>query len=171
METHEAVELAFVVIAALALVTQTIILLAIFQGITKAAQSLKVEIEGIRSSVMPVVHKTRDLVDRLSPKVEQTVTEVGDLVHGLRVHAEELEASLTEILERVRKETGRVDAMFSNTLDALDRAGTYVTQTVSKPVRQLSGLLAGIKAIVESLNASAPSHREPIIHDDKDMFV
>jgi len=171
METHEAVELAFVVIAALALVTQTIILLAIFQGITKAAQSLKVEIEGIRSSVMPVVHKTRDLVDRLSPKVEQTVTEVGDLVHGLRVHAEELEASLTEILERVRKETGRVDTMFSNTLDALDRAGTYVTQTVSKPVRQLSGLLAGIKAIVESLNASAPSHREPIIHDDKDMFV
>jgi len=171
METHEAVELAFVVIAALALVTQTIILLAIFQGITKAAQSLKVEIEGIRSSVMPVVHKTRDLVDRLSPKVEQTVTEVGDLVHGLRVHAEELEASLTEILERVRKETGRVDAMFSNTLDALDRAGTYVTQAVSKPVRQLSGLLAGIKAIVESLNASAPSHREPIIHDDKDMFV
>jgi uncharacterized protein YoxC len=159
------------VIAALALVTQTIILLAIFQGISKAAKALKLEMEGIRSSVMPVVQKTRDLVDRLSPKVEHTVTEVGDLVHGLRVHAEELEASLTEILERVRKETGRVDTMFSNTLDALDRAGTYVTQTVSKPVRQLSGLLAAMKAIVESLNASAPSHREPLIHDDKDMFV
>jgi uncharacterized protein YoxC len=171
METHETIELAFVVIAALALVTQTLILLAIFKGVSKAAQSLKEQIEEIRSSVMPLVHNTREVVDRLSPKVEQTVTDVAALVQSLRAQVEDMEASVTEVLARVRKETGRVDNMFSNALDALDKASVYVTQTVSKPVRQLSGLLASIKAIIESLNATAPSHREPLIHDDKDMFV
>jgi uncharacterized protein YoxC len=171
METHETIELAFVVIAALALVVQTLILVAIFVGASKAAKSLKEEIEEIRSSVMPTVHQTRELVDRLIPRVEQTVTDVAAVAQTLRAQAENMDAAVTEVLARVRKETGRVDTMFSNALDALDRAGMYVTQTVGKPARQLSGLLAGIKAIIESLSASAPSHREPLIHDDKDMFV
>jgi hypothetical protein len=38
-------------------------------------------------------------------------------------------------------------------------------------VRQLSGVLASIKAIVESLRASDPAYREPTAHNDKDMFV
>jgi ABC-type transporter Mla subunit MlaD len=146
-------------------------LLAIFVAASKAAKSLKEEIEEIRFSMMPTVHRTRELVDRLSPRVEQTVTDVAALAQTLRAQAEDMEAAVTEVLARVRKETGRVDTMFSKTLDALDSAGMYVTQTVGKPVRQISGLLAGIKAMIESLNASAPSHREPLIHDDKDMFV
>jgi hypothetical protein len=46
-----------------------------------------------------------------------------------------------------------------------------VTQTVAKPVRQLSGMLAGIKAVVETLSAPNSRFHEPKIHDDKDMFV
>jgi len=171
METHETIELAFVVVAALALITQTVILLAVYLGVSKAAKSLKDEIEDIRSSVMPLVRNTRDLVDRLSPKVEETVTDLAAVAQTLRAQAENIEASVTEVLVRVRKETGRVDAMVSSALDALDRASLYVTETVSKPVRQLSGMLASIKAIIESLSDSAPSHREPRVHDDKDMFV
>jgi ElaB/YqjD/DUF883 family membrane-anchored ribosome-binding protein len=168
---HESIELAFVVIGALALLTQTVILLAIYLGVREAAKSTKAEIEDIRSSVMPVVHTTRDLVNTLSPKVDQTVTDMAALAHSLRAQAADMEAAVTEILDRVRKETGRVDAMFSGALDAVDQASLYVTQKVSKPVRQLSGLLASIKAIIQSLSDSAPSRREPIVHDDKDMFV
>ena len=46
-----------------------------------------------------------------------------------------------------------------------------MTETVSKPVRQLSGLLAGMKAVIESLSSSNSKYHEPSIHDDKDMFV
>jgi hypothetical protein len=46
---------------------------------------------------------------------------------------------------------------------------------VSKPVRQLSGLLASVKAIIESLRSTGKSsnspYREQGIHDDKDLFV
>ena len=58
---------------------------------------------------------------------------------------------------------------------AVDKASAYVTEVVSKPVRQLNGILASIKAIIESL--TVPNHgyreryREPVIPDDKDMFV
>jgi hypothetical protein len=168
---HETIEVACIALGALALLMQSIVLLAIYFGVRKSSQSLKEEIEDIRSSVMPVVHTSRALLDRLSPKVEQTVTDLSVLSHSLRVQAEDMEGAVGEILERVRKETGRVDAMFSNTLDAVDKASEFVTQAVGKPVRQLSGILASFKAIIESLRSSDPSFREPVIHDDKDMFV
>jgi ElaB/YqjD/DUF883 family membrane-anchored ribosome-binding protein len=171
MQDHETIELVFVAIAALALLTQTLILLAIYVGVTKTAKSIKEEVDDIRSSVMPVMHKSRDLVDRLSPKVDQTVTDMAALAHSLRAQATDMEATVTEVLERVRKEAGRVDSMFSGTLDAVDKAGAYVTDVVSKPVRQLSGILASIKAIIESLTAPNHGYRESAIHDDKDMFV
>jgi uncharacterized protein YoxC len=168
---HDTIELVCIALGALALLMQSIVLVAVFLGLKKTSQSLKEEIEEIRSSVMPVVHTTRNLLDHVGPKVEQTANDLAALTHSLRKQALEMEGAVTEIVDRVRKETGRIDTMFSSTLDAVDKASAYVTQTVSKPVRQISGILASLKAIVESLRSSDSSFREPVIHNDKDMFV
>jgi len=182
---HDTIELAFIALGAVALAVQTAILLAIFVGVTKAAKSIKSEIEEMRTAVMPVVasareviastreiaEATRGMVTRLTPKVEAAVSDLSEVAHSLRTQTEDVQASVEQVLERVRKQSGRVDTMFSNTLDAVDKASTFVASTVSKPVRQLAGLLAGLKAVVESLRASDPAYREPTLHDDKDMFV
>jgi uncharacterized protein YoxC len=179
---HDMIELAFVAVAALALLIQTLILLAIYSGMSKAAKSLKQDFEDLKSSVTPTVEKTRDLVeksrtlvDRVSPKLESTVTDLSELAHLLRTQVTDVEAAVEQILERVRQQSNRIDGMFSGTLDAVDKASGFVTHAVSKPVRQLSGLLAALKAVVESLRASDPSyhgvHDERGIQDDKDMFI
>jgi uncharacterized protein YoxC len=179
---HETIELACIALGALALLIQSIVLLAIFLGMGKATKKMQEEIEDIRSSVMPVVKDTKELVEnaralfiRLSPKVESTVTDVAELTRSFRAQAADVEVSIEEILGKARKQAGRIDSMVSGTLDAVDNAAAFVTETVSKPVRQLSGVLAGIKAAVESLSApnSPPNSRihEPRVHDDKDMFV
>jgi ABC-type transporter Mla subunit MlaD len=127
---------------------------------------------------MPVVDDTRELLTRLSrltPILESAVTDAAELTRSLRMQAADVEASVEDILERVRKQTSRVDNMFSGTLDTVERASVFVTETIAKPVRQISGLLAGLKAIVESLRSVQPStnsvYRERGIHDDTDMFV
>jgi uncharacterized protein YoxC len=172
------IELASIGVGALALLMQAIILLAMFLGMRKAAKSLKEEIEDVRSSVMPVVNDTRELLTRLSrltPKLESTITDAAELTSKLRAQTADVEAAVEDILERVRKQTSRVDNMFSGTLDTVDRASVFVTETIVKPVRQISGLLAGLKAIIESLRSAQPStnsvYRERGIHDDTDMFV
>jgi uncharacterized protein YoxC len=182
---HDTIELACIGVAALALFVQTVILLALYRGMTKAAQSIKEEIEDLRSSVMPVVDSTRELVGstremldstralavRVGPKVETAVTDVAELARVLREQAADVEALAGDVLERVRKQTARIDAMVSGTLDSVDKASAFVTEAVARPVRQLSGLLAGVKAIVESLRSTEAGFREPGVHDDKDMFV
>jgi len=175
---HETIELAFVGVAALALVMQTIILLAIYIGVNKGRKSLKSDFDDMRSSIMPtvdkareLVDKTRTLVDRVSPKVESTATDVAELAHLLRTQAADVEVAVEQVLERIRTQTGRIDHMFSGTLDAVDKASGFVTHAVEKPVRQISGLVAALKAIVESLRSSETHYHEQGIHDDKDMFV
>ena len=175
---HETIELACIALGALALLIQSIVLLAIFVGMGKATKKMQEEIEDIRSSVMPVVKDTRELVEsaralfiRLSPKVESTVTDVAELTRSFRVRAADVEVSVEEILGKARKQAGRIDSMVSGTLDAVDRAAVFVTESVGRPVRQLSGLLAGLKAAVETLGAPNSKFHEPGVHNDKDMFV
>jgi uncharacterized protein YoxC len=175
---HDMIELAFVGVAALALVMQTLILLAIYLGVTKSTKSIKSDFEEFRSSIMPtvdkareLVEKTRTLVDRVSPQIESATTDFAELAHLLRAQAADAEAALGLVLERVRAQTGRIDQMLSGTLDVVDKAGGVITHAVEKPVRQISGLLAALKAIVESLRSSEGRPVDHGAHDDMDMFV
>jgi uncharacterized protein YoxC len=158
---NQTIMLAIVAVTALAVLLQAIILLAIFLSVRKAARSFKEQVEELRSTVMPVVNNTRDLIARVTPYVESTVYDVATMAHGLREQTEQMETTAKNMLERLRKQSSRVDAMLSSVLDAVDRAGVFLSNTVSKPARQLAGVLASIKAVVESLRASDAAFRPP----------
>jgi hypothetical protein len=70
-----------------------------------------------------------------------------------------MQTSATEILERVRRQSNRLDEMFTNLLNTVDRAGGFVVQSVSKPVQQVSSVLRSVKAIIESLRKPLASRR------------
>jgi hypothetical protein len=168
--------LAFVAVTAVAIVLQTIILLAVFFAVRKAAASIKDEVEDLRSSLMPIIYNSRDLYTRLAPKVEAAIDDLAEIAHGLRLQTAEIESSAVEIMGKLRRQTSRLDLMFTTVLDAVDRAGGFVAETVSRPVRKVSALLSSIKAVIESLRAPAAEPR-PTQHagdrpaGDRDMFV
>jgi uncharacterized protein YoxC len=168
---NQTIQLVFIAVTALAIVMQAVILLAIFVSVRKAAKSVTDQVENLRSSVMPIIDTTRDLINRVAPKVEATAADLAEIAHGLRVQTVQMESAANEIVDRVRRQTGRLDKMFSGVLDGVDRAGAFVAEAVSKPVRQISGLLASLKAIIESLRNSSPAHHETHAPSDKDMFV
>ena len=59
---NETIRLAFAVVTGLAVLLQTIILLAISAAVRKVANSVREEAENLRTSVMPVIYDTRDLL-------------------------------------------------------------------------------------------------------------
>jgi uncharacterized protein YoxC len=185
---NETIQLACIALIALGVLVQTILLLALFFGMGKGLRALKEQVEEMKSSMMPTVEKTQALlektskfidksnefVERVGPKVESTATDVAAFVSGVRQQAADVEVAVGEILQKVEKQSTRIDNMFSGTLDAVDKASSFVTHTVGKPVRQLSGLLAGVKAAVESLRSNDHPIREREVQDErdgKDMFV
>ena len=59
---NETILLAFAVVTGLAVLLQTILLLAIAVAVRKTANSIREETENQRTSIMPVIYDTRDLL-------------------------------------------------------------------------------------------------------------
>lgn len=162
----QTIQLVIVAAVAAALLLQTIFLLAILATVRKMARSFKEEVEDLRSSVMPVVYNTRDLLARVTPQIESTVEDLALMARGMRQQTAELQASAKDVLDRLQVQAGRLDAMVTSVLDTVDRASAFVAETVSKPVRQISGLLASVKAVVESLRTAESSRNVHTPGDD-----
>ncbi len=159
---NETLMLAFVALTGIALSAQAVILLAIFLSVRKAAKGVKEDIDDLRASILPVVDSTRTVIARLAPKVEAATNDISEMVRTLREKSYEVDESVSEILERLHRQSARLDGMLSGALDTVDRAGEYVAEAVSGPVRQISAVLASIKAIVGALRAPSPAARRTI---------
>jgi len=171
----QTIQLAILAVVALAVLLQAIMMVGILVTLRKATRSMKEEIEDLRSSIMPIISNTRELFVRVAPRIEETAIDLAAMAQGLRKQTEDVQASATEVLERLHRQTARVDSMITRVFDAVDRATGFVTDAVAKPMRQLSGILASAKAVVESLRSAAAEPqptRAPGQHpqDEKDMF-
>jgi methyl-accepting chemotaxis protein len=168
------VQLVIAAIVALALLMQAIVLLAIFFALRKAAMKIREDFEDIRATVVPFVTDAREFFVKVAPRVEETTADVAAIAHSWRVQSAEIQFAATEIVERARRQAGRLDTMTTGILDAAERAGAFVSDAVAKPMRQLSGILASVKAVVETLRTPEPAPRPKTNHApsrDPEMFV
>lgn len=163
--------LAFVAFTGVAVMLQAVVLFAIFLAMRKTANSLSAKLEELRATVAPVLVDTREFLARVGPKIDSVATDLAELAHGLRAQGAELQSSTTEILERVRRQTSRVDTMLSGVLDTVDRAGVVVSEVIHTPLRQISAIAASLKAGLGAFRSPNPQPRQTHSPADKDMFV
>jgi methyl-accepting chemotaxis protein len=167
------IQLILVALVALALLVQALILFATFIVLRKLARSILEEIQDLRSSITPVIDRVRELVTRLSPKVEDTAADLAVLTRALRNQMGDVQAAADDIVARARRQASRIDALLSSVLDALERAGVFMAETISKPMHQLSAFLASAKAAIESLRngEDLPRAEASRTSVDRDRFV
>ena len=160
IETILAILVAVIAVAGL---IQLIIVFALSLVIRKSVKQATEYASEIGDKVTPVLENakvlmqiTRQLITKLEPKLESAATDLADLAHTANVEAKKMQESADEISERVRRQAARVDVMTTEALNGLDRVGNILNQTVTVPVRQVSGVVAAAKAILETLR-SGPS--------------
>lgn len=175
----QTLQLAIVAAVAITMLMQAIVLVVGLVIVRKSIMSMRAEVENLTKSVRNVIHKVepliedaQDLLARTGPKIEAVATDLAAMSQNLRSESKDVQAAAAELIERFRRQGARMDAMLTNIFSAIDRASTFVNDTVSKPMRQLAGLLASVKAVVETLRESAP---EAPLHgrsapDDKDLY-
>ncbi|MGD0941106.1 MAG: hypothetical protein ABR905_15485 [Terracidiphilus sp.] len=169
---HQTILLACIVAIGLAMLLQTLFLVLIFVAMRKAAATIHQEAENLRTAITPVIFDARDMLantqgilanaqeflgnaqsvlTRVTPRIDAVTADAMEITNRLREQSVEMQFSAQEIMEKARRQTDRVDLMVSNLLNNLDRAGGFVAEAVSRPVRQVSGILRSAKAIIESL--------------------
>lgn len=151
--------LAFVAVAAVALAIQTIGMIAMLLVARKAAKNLRQEMEHYRSTVMPIIQRAQEVVEKVAPKVETAAEELSAITSRLREQTAEVQLAASDIIARTQNQVGRVDHMVTAVFDRVERAGVFVSGAVAKPMRQLSGFIASVRAAVEALRESDGRHR------------
>jgi len=159
----QTLELVTTAVVGATLLLQVILLFAILFGIRKAAIAIRSDIDQIRSTITPLIGETRDLMSRVGPKIDDAADDLAALTHVLRQQTEGIQNTVAEINNRARKQVGRVDLMVTSLLDTTERAGAVVNDAVAKPMRQLAGAVAWLRAVVESLRTpGAPEPKPPV---------
>lgn len=172
--TTDNILLVLVAITGSSVLIQLIVLVAILVAVRKAMKSAEEKAEEFRSTVMPVFNSARALITRIEPKIDAAATDLAELTHALQSQAIKLQASADEVAERVTRQAARVDSMTTTVLDRVDQVGGLLNEAIKVPIRQIAGIIAGAKAVIDTLRAPTPPRRAPRpthAPDDKDMFV
>lgn len=164
---NQTIALVFIGIAAVALVLQTIFLIVLASTIGKASRSALDEIESMRSSVMPIIYNTREVITRLSPKIEEAADELTALTKSLRAQTADVQLAADEMIGRAQRVAARIDAMASTVLDSVERAAGFMSETVARPMRQITGVLASVRAVVDALRNVEDSPRPHHVGNDR----
>ena len=159
----------FVGLTAVALFGQFIVMLVAFFMVRKTLNSVQGEIGEIRSTVMPMITRSKELLEKVAPKVESVAADVADMAQSAREQTAHIRFTADEVLARVYRQTSRVDHMITNVADGVEHAGSVVADSVTKPVRQVSAMLAAAKAFLGVLATGRRNDHQVVT--DQDMFV
>jgi uncharacterized protein YoxC len=114
----------------------------------------------------PILDRTSQILNELSPKVqsisenaEQISYTVRTKIDELGVTVSQLNQTVAEINGRTRVQVSRVDGIVTDALIATEEIASSVQQSIKTPVRQIAGIVAGLKAAVETLVARSPFGR------------
>lgn len=151
------------IVLVLALVIGGVVALVLGSRLVRRAEKMTKMVE---EKAMPVIDKADALMLELMPKIRSISADAEQISHTVRAKVDELSATVSQLNEtvleingRARVQVVRVDGMVSEALQTTEEISKTVQNGIRVPVRQIAGILAGVKAGIETLVARSPFHR------------
>jgi len=115
-----------------------------------------------------VIMSSREILNDVSPKLKVIAENLMATSTTLRAKADQLGGLVGNVTDRAQAQASRVDGMVKATLDQVTFAAHAIEHGLTMPVRQVSGILNGLRAGVDVILKKTPgTDRDP----DDDLFV
>jgi hypothetical protein len=156
---------AFVIISAIALCIQAGFLFGIYKGL-----------RDMEAKTTPLIPKVDALIEASRAAVTESRTQIHDISHktGEILDATRRQlAVVDEVLEdaagRARVQMDRVEMVLDDTLNRTQETVALVHSGIMKPLREIQGVQAGIRAALNFLMRGR--HNGPVATADEEMFI
>ena len=165
-ETFRWVVAGAVVLATLSMVGQAIVSIIIL-GTLKRAQA---KIDSLMNRAEPLVVSVKDLLDDTGPKIKAIAADSVEVARLAREQAARVSDLVKDITDRAKVQVARIDGAMDETMEQVQTAGTAVKGAVLRPVRELSGIVSGVRAAVGVITQG---RRASVDHatQDEEMFI
>lgn len=141
----------FVGVVAFSMLTQAVVFVVAAIGAAKVRNRLLAIAEEVRLKTLPVIDSTHSVLHELHPKVRIITDNLVETSHVVRAKAADFDSTITDVNEKTRAQAARVDDMVTSVLDTTAGIASAVQKGVQVPVREFSGLVAGLKAAIDTL--------------------
>ena len=149
----------FVAMVAIAMVAQAAVVIGAAYGAYKARKQLLAIAEELRAKTLPVIDDAQGMVRDLRPKLTVITDNLVETSHVVRSKAADFDSTISEVNNRARAQTARVDDMFTSVLDTTAGIASAVQKSVTVPVREFHGIMNGLKAGMDVLTGRRENHR------------
>jgi methyl-accepting chemotaxis protein len=147
----------FVAVTAVAVVLQMLILLAMCVVVFNLSKKLKSVTDETQSRLLPILDnvkvmqlEVKSFLDTARPKIDVILENVAHVTTTTRTEVERIDATVHDLLDRLRLQVIRADEMVTHTLDRVEETSEKVQNSVMSPVRHASGILQAISVGVST---------------------
>jgi methyl-accepting chemotaxis protein len=136
----------FTVVTAFGVLLQALVLLGMYFAIRGAIKKFHQVTDEFKTDLLPTISATRRLVEDLSPKLKIAATNMVEVSQTLRYQTTHVSATVDDVLTKTNAQAARVDEVATAIFNTVEHASATLQQAASIPYRQISGILAGLKA-------------------------
>ncbi len=159
----------FIGLVAVALVVQAIAVVVAAVGAMKTQKKVMEIADEVSRVGLPFLReahglfvKSQDLLDEMTPALRSITQNVTVATENLAVasqvvkaKAQEFDTTLTDVNLRTRSQVRRLDEMATTVLTTTAEIGNSIYQAIQVPVREVAGIISGLKAGLDSLTGRA----------------
>lgn len=158
----------FIAVAALSLLVHAGSMVAVALGARKAQKKVMALADDVRLHALPVIMSSREVIQDIGPRLKTITANLEATSTVLRSKSDQVSGLVGDVTTRAQAQAARVDGMVKGTLDQVTYAAHAVEAGIAAPVRQLSGILNGIRAGVDVLWKKTPGEN---LNPEDDLFV
>jgi hypothetical protein len=148
--------------------TQAGFTVATFLIARKAQKKIMTLADDVRLHALPAIMSSRELIQDVTPKLKLITENLTATTATLRAKVDQVGGLVGNVTERAQIQASRVDGMVKGTLDQLTLAVHAIEHGVAVPVRQVNGILNGLRAGMDVMRKKTPNnHLDP----EDDLFV
>lgn len=156
----------FVAIAAFAMLVQACMLVGLFVVVRKLQQKAM--------PMIPQVEAILGIARRTAEKAEKQVERIGTTSNAIldttKQQLTKIDAMLTDLSSRAKVQMDRAELVLDDTINRVQETVSVVQSGVVRPVRELYGIMAGLRTMIMHLGRS---RRPTVDHatSDEEMFI
>jgi methyl-accepting chemotaxis protein len=132
----------------------------------KLLHSVNCVVKEAKEHTGPLLLKTNQLVQELAPKIHHLTENAEQISYTVRAKMDEIGVTVSQLNETVQEVNGRtrhqvrhVDHIVSDALNAAEHVSQTVQEGIRGPLKQVVGIVAGVRAGLEKLVERSPFMR------------
>jgi hypothetical protein len=163
---------AFIVIAAIAIVVQMAILVAMFVQLKMSMQEFTRIANELQGRVDPILLRVDRILEDSEERISSVMGDTAEITRIARGQAQKVDRVVTEALERLRIQVIRADQILTGAMEVVDEAGSKFRNTLWGPIRQASAVMKGIKVGLDMLRRQQNNKPESDpVSQDEELFI